>query len=257
MRKSAAQKRNNKRRRRRRGSGVFVTLLCTVLILAAVMTAMTIFFKIRDITVTGESRYSAETIAAASGIETGRNMFLMNKFAAISRIFAQCPYLDEIVIRRRLPDEVEIIVTECVPAAAIQSGASYYIIDADGKLLEQTDASGAAGLCIVSGCELDGPELGKMAVFTEAEKEKPLKTILNTAQNNDILNEIKAIDLEKVFEISLEYGGRFTVQLGTVEDLEKKVRFLGVCIADLAPEDRGIIDVSDPQVARFRPYTTK
>ena len=59
---------------------------------------------------------------------------------------------------------------------------------------------------------------------------------------------------KKIFEIELSYADRFTVQLGTVEDLEKKVRFLGVCISELGPEERGIIDVSDPQTARFRPY---
>lgn len=254
MRKSAAQKRNNRRRRRRRGSGVFLTLLCIVLILAAVLGAMTIFFKVRTITVIGDSRYSDEEIVAASGITSGQNMFMLNKFAAISRIFAECPYLDEIVMRRRLPDEMEITVTECVPVAAIQVGDSYYVIDTKCKLLELTDAQGASQYCLVTGAELTDPEVGKTAVFTQEEKQKPLQTILNTAQNNAILNEIRKIDLEKIFEIKLEYAGRFTVQLGTVEDLEKKIRFLGVCIGDLGPEERGIIDVSDPQTARFRPY---
>ena len=41
-----------------------------------------------------------------------------------------------------------------------------------------------------------------------------------------------------------------------IEQLEKKVRFLGVCIDELGPSDRGIIDVSDPQTARFRPYAS-
>lgn len=254
MRKNAAQKRNNRRRRRRRGSGVFLTLLCIVLILAAVLAAMTIFFKIRTVTVIGDSRYSDEEIISASGITSGQNMFMLNKFAAISRIFAECPYLDEIIMRRRLPDEMEITVTECVPVAAIQVGSAYYVIDTECKLLELTDAQGASQYCLVSGVELTDPEVGKNAVFTQEEKQKPLQTILNTAQNNDILNEIRKIDLEKIFEIKLEYADRFTVQLGTVEDLEKKIRFLGVCIDDLGPEEQGIIDVSDPQTARFRPY---
>lgn len=254
MSRSAARKRNSRRRRRRRGSGVFVTLLCIVLILAAVLAAMTIFFKVRTVTVIGDSRYTRDEIAAASGIEPGQNMFMLNKFAAISRIFAACPYLDEIVMRRRLPDEIEITVTECVPAAAIETAEGCYIIDADCKLLELTDKAGAAGYCLVTGVELDEPEVGKTANFTQPEKQKPLQTILNTAQINDILDEIKEINLDQIFEIELSYAGRFTVQLGTVEELEKKVRFLGVCIADLGPEERGVIDVSDPQTARFRPY---
>ena len=257
MKRNTAQKRNSRRRRRRRGSGVFVTLLCSVIIMAAVLTAMTIFFKIRTVTIVGESRYSKEQIVEASGISMGQNMFLFNKFASVSRIFAACPYLDDITMRRRLPDEMEITITECVPVAAMQSGESYYIIDAGGKLLEQTDAQGAAGYCLIKGVGLTDPVVGKKAIFSEEEKQKPLQTILNTAQKSDILNEIREIDLEKIFEIRLAYSERFTVYLGTVENLEKKVRFLSVCIEDLGPEERGIIDVSDPQTARFRPYASK
>lgn len=254
MKKTAAQKRSNRRRRRRRGSGVFVTLLCSVVIMAAVLTAMTVFFKVRTVSVTGQSRYSAEEIAQASGIVSGQNMFFFNKFSAVSRIFAACPYLDTITMRRKLPDEIAITVTECVPVAAVESGGSYFIIDANAKLLEKTDAAGSAQYCIIRGAELKDPEVGKSADFTDSQKKKPLQTILNTAQKSDILNEIKEIDLEKIFEIKLAYSERFTVYLGTVEQLEKKVRFLGVCIADLGPEERGIIDVSDPQRASFRPY---
>lgn len=257
MKKSAAQKRNNRRRRRRRGSGVFVTLLCIVIIAAAVLTAVTIFFKIRTVTVTGESRYSESEIVAASGIASGQNTFLLNKFAAINRIFSACPYLDEIVMHRRLPDEIEIVVTECVPVAVIQNGESYYIIDEKCKLLEETDVTGAQPYCKIVGVALQDPEIGKTAIFSEPEKEKPLQIMLNTAQKSDILNKIGEINLERVFEIRLSYTERFSVYLGTVEELDKKIRFLDVCIEKLGTADRGVIDLSDPQVARFRPYTNQ
>ena len=160
-------------------------------------------------------------------------------------------------MRRHPPDEIEIIVTECVPVAAIASSGKYYIIDADCKLLEVTGAAGATPYCRISGIELSEPEVGKRAVFTEEEKQKPLKTILNTAQKNDILNKIKEIDLEKIFEIEMKYTDRFTVYLGTVEDIEKKLRFLDVCISELGPGETGVVDISDPQTARFRPYADK
>ena len=76
-------------------------------------------------------------------------------------------------------------------------------------------------------------------------------------QKNDILNKIKEIDLEKIFEIEMKYTDRFTVYLGTVEDIEKKLRFLDVCISELGPGETGIVDISDPQTARFRPYADK
>ena len=86
----------------------------------AVFFATTVFFKIETITVMGEHPYAAEDIIKASGIETGENTFFVNKFSAIDSIFASCPYLDEISIRRHLPSKLEIKVTQCIPAAVFE-----------------------------------------------------------------------------------------------------------------------------------------
>ena len=55
-------------RRRRRGRFSFLTkLLCILLIAGAVVAALTIFFKVQSITVSGNARYTSEEVVAASG----------------------------------------------------------------------------------------------------------------------------------------------------------------------------------------------
>lgn len=88
----AKQRRQSKSRRRRRrstrgGAPAVMVLLCIVVAVAAILTAMTIFFKVRNITLTGETRYPAEMVAAASGLKDGDNLILFNKFRAISNVF--------------------------------------------------------------------------------------------------------------------------------------------------------------------------
>ena len=45
-----------------------ISLLCLVLICAAILAAVTVFFKVKRVTVSGESRYSSEEVLEAAGI---------------------------------------------------------------------------------------------------------------------------------------------------------------------------------------------
>ena len=114
-------------------------------------------------------------------------------------------------------------------------------------------AEETGGLCAVVGLEFQQPEAGSYADFLDKEKEKALFTILNTATNSDILEEIINIDINQIFEIRLRYTERFVVELGTVEDLTKKIGFLKSVVERLGEMDTGVIDLTNPQTARFRP----
>lgn len=239
------------RRRRKRSFSFVVSFICFALVLAALVSAAVIFFKIGTVEVVGESRYSAQEIIDASGLQTGQSMFLFNKFASISRIFSACPYIDTVQMRRTLPDRIEILVTPCQPVAVILSEGARYIIDGGGKILEKTDEAGASGLPQVTGGVLTSPEVGKRTEFFEEESAKALFSVLNTAKNNDILNDIGDIDISKVYDIQFEYMGRFTVRIGSADDIERKFKFVAAVIEALGERESGVIDVSDGQTGYF------
>lgn len=254
---NAQKRRMNRKRRRRRGRSVFFTALCFLLAVAALVTGMTVFFKVGSIEVEGKSRYDPKALIAKTGITKGQNMFLINKFAILGELRAAYPYLDTIQLRRVLPDRVTIRISECVPVAAVEHEGRWFVMDGKGKLLEETDEAGSKAYCRVRGIELDKPAVGQQISLAEAQKDKqkPLFTILNTASEHAILDKIEQIDINLVFDIRLLWEDRFSVVLGTVEQLEKKIRFLGHVVGELGETDRGVIDVSDPQTARFRPYS--
>ena len=120
QRKGQSKERRRRRRARRGGAPTVLVLLCLLVGVVAIITAMTIFFKVQTFTLTGDTRYSKEHIIQASGLEPGDNLVLFDKFSIIDRIFDACPYLDTVQMRRRYPDRVEIIVTECVAVAVIE-----------------------------------------------------------------------------------------------------------------------------------------
>ena len=72
--------------KRRRGSLSFLyKLLAFVLICTAISLALTLFFRIRSIEVSGNDRYTRQEIIDAAGVSEGDNMFLMNKYSASAR----------------------------------------------------------------------------------------------------------------------------------------------------------------------------
>lgn len=252
---SSAYRKKRYRRRNRRIIIFLLYVLFVVLTVMALAAAVTIFFKIREVRIEGESRYTPQQIIYASQIETGKNMFSFNKFSAIEGIFDECPYLDEITIRRRLPDVVTIKIKECRAVAVIRDrelGGSY-VMDINGKLLEKLSYGEIPeGVCVITGVSLEKAEVGKYSSFLEKEKQKPLFLLLNTAEKSDILKNIGEIDITENYNITLQYDGRFTVKLGTSEDLEKKLRYMQVLVEEkLGSGVRGTIDVSDTQTARF------
>jgi hypothetical protein len=136
--------RRNQPFRRHRTRGRFralYTLLSAVLICAAIVGGSIVFFRVRTVEVSGASRYTQSELIAASGIQDGDNLFLINKFSVVPSMFKRLPYLDTIMIRRRLPDTMVITVTECTPAAVLETESGGWLMDKRTKLLEQAAGS--------------------------------------------------------------------------------------------------------------------
>ena len=274
QRKGQSKERRRRRRARRGGAPTVLVLVCLLVGVVAIITAMTIFFKVQTFTLTGDTRYSEEHIVAATGLQPGDNLVLFDKFSIIDQIFDACPYLDTVQIRRRYPDRVEIIVTECVAIAVIEDektqvpdpedetktiqvgGTGRWLMDRNGKLLEKTSSSVPTKLTRIYGVTLKDPQIGKYVEILQEDLEKPLFLLLNTAEDDGILQDIGGMDFSKQYDIRFNYLERFTVEIGSTDDLDKKLRYLHTIIQDkLGTNARGTLDLSDVQTARFIPTT--
>ena len=263
---------NKRKRRSRTGTPILLILLCLLVSVAAVVAAVTLFFHVGEIRVTGETRYSEEEIRAASGVNTGDNLILFDKFKVIERIFGECPYLDTIQIRRRLPETLEIIVKDCTPVAMLRDepgempdpknedqtvligGTGNWLIDRNGKLLEWMPEETETKLTRVTGLSLLDAKEGSYAKFSSDDIQKPFFLLLNTAEDDDILKTISAIDFSEPYNIRLSYLQRFTVTIGSTADLSRKFRCLELIVTEkLGKDATGWIDISDTQKARFVP----
>ena len=120
-----ANTRNRARRRAKRSgrrrelhTGIIGRLLIMVAVVAAIVLGVALFFRVRTIEVQGNSIYSWDQVANASGISPGDNLFMLNREAVGGSIQARLPYVQRVSVGRILPDTVVIQVEESQIAAS-------------------------------------------------------------------------------------------------------------------------------------------
>ena len=115
--------RNKRKRRRRKGRfGLLFKALCFVALAGALVFGATVFFQVETVAVTGNARYKQEEIVAAADIQTGDNLYRLNKNEICRQVLQKLPYIESISIRRSLPSTIVIDVTEWDAVAQILPG---------------------------------------------------------------------------------------------------------------------------------------
>lgn len=224
-----ARRRHSKRRRRRGSTGFLYKLLSMLVICVAVVVALTLFFRVDTIIVTGTELYTQEEVVASTGVEQGDNLILLNKFDVQNRIREQLPYVEKIRINRKLPDTLLVeIVEECREPLAIVQDGSTWLVSSSGKIVDQKAAVAAAAYPTIDGCELLAPSVGtNIALATEyATQQQSLLDLMGALEDAGLLSQVDAIHLSDLSILTMDYAGRFVVELPYGADYEYKLRYL-------------------------------
>ena len=126
-----ASPRNKRKRKRGKGRlGPLFKLLCAGAVAVALTMGATVFFQVETVAVTGNSRYSQEEIIKATGIQTGDNLFRMNKYQIAHQVLQGLPYVEELTIRRALPSTIVITVKEWDAVARVEAPGNSAVVQA-------------------------------------------------------------------------------------------------------------------------------
>lgn len=233
-----------KKRRRRGGLGRLLRPLSVILAAVAVVAALTLFFKVEHITVTGAGRYGAEEIIAASGVEIGDNLILLDRYRVAQRIYTSLPYITDVRPKQEFPNTLNIEVTETQAVAVIQGAGGYWLLSGDGKLLEAVDAPAAADYLQVAGVQASEPAVSETLTLTEDSPITPLRLteLLAALDEYGALSRADSIDCSDPRVLVLNYDGRFRVEMFYDADFSFKIASL-VKIVDekLEPNETGTL----------------
>ena len=245
----ARKKKHNKRRRKGRFAA-FYRVLCLVLIVAAMGAAVAVFFKADHLEISGNKRYSNQEIIEASGVETGSNLYSINKYKVAGQITAALPYVESVRIYRRLPDTLCMEVNECTDLVAIRQDGKDWLMSYTGKLVEETAASKEHAA--VTGLTLLEPKTGMAQ--TDEEHAAALRQLLDLTgqlQVKGMLGDVQEIHLEDPHVITLRYLDRFNVELPWNADLDYKLDFLIAVVEKLEGYEKGTLKLTEDGEAHF------
>lgn len=251
----------------------FLLRLATVVaVVLALIFGMSIFFKVENVMVSGAERYTPWEISQASGIQTGENLLTISKAKASGQILSRLPYVDQVRIGIKLPDTVNIEVKELDVVYAVEAAdGAWWLISADGTVVDQTNSALAAGYTKVLGVQLDNPVAGQKAVAAEPEAQQDpsattgeaeaptvtlpvtvkgserlstVLTILQYLEANGILGKMASVDVTDMGALEMWYGERYQVTLGDTTQLGYKISSMKKAIDQEKDYQSGILDVS-------------
>lgn len=251
----AARKKTRGRRRNRGRFSFLYVLLSFLLIAAALVVGSVVFFRADTITVRGNSRYTAEEIISAAQVETGDNLFRLNRRQITQRIYTALPYIRDASILPSFPSELIITVTESSSAASIQGPEGWFLLDARGKLLEAGPEALKSKAAPVTGLTPQDPAVGAWLTVLPEEKAKldGMAALLSALEKHQMLPELRSVDLSASNQITFRYTDRFTVKIPMSCDFDYKIRTLEYVLNSLEENESGLIDLTPPRETHVIP----
>lgn len=236
---------NRRRYKKRRRFGFLYKMLVVIAMIVAVAMGATVFFRVEEMVVSGNVRYTAQQVIDASGIVQGDNLFGMNKFDTARRIRRQLPYVEGVNIRRGWPDTLLVTVIESRAAARLSGEEGEWLISKSGKVLELVE-SADTGVIRVDGLYPVQPEAGLPLVVREGQQARGdgLLALLQSLDKHETLEQVTWIDMTSAARILMDYDGRFTVKLPVSGDFDYLLGAMEKAVATLEDYETGTLDLT-------------
>ncbi len=238
------------------GSGFVFSTLSFIVICAALVFGMSVFFRVSNIEVSGADHYTESEIVEASGVKVGDNLMFVNREAVQNRLSTELIYIGTVKVSRKLPNTVVIDVSESGTVASVNTDSGIWLIDKNCKLLEKFDTADTTTYIQISGISGVKPQKGSLMSVSQEDqpKEKCLSDILCALTDSNMLSDVNSVDVSNVTNAEFKYLNRFTVKLGKNQNLDYKFELLLGAVSKLESDKTGTIDLSQDKKAQFSPY---
>ena len=234
-------------------------------VVLALFAGMSIFFKVdKDkVLIAGEQKYSRDIIAEASGIQDGDGLLGLSKAKIAARICERLPYVDSVRVGIKLPDTVHIeIVERSVVYAVTDTMSNWWLLNAEGRIVDKADAAAVKSHTQILGVKLQGAVLGEQAVASEVapttatdeaaalpvvpgkDKLAGALALINALEGNGIMGNVNSVDVSDLTKLTMVYEDRFRINLGDNSKMDYKIASVKACIKKLGDYDQGYLDAS-------------
>lgn len=202
------------------------TILIGALIAAFIFFMMSPLFNISNIEVIGNDKISSDTIISLSKIKLGENIYKTSS-KKIERNIKENAYIEEVSIKRNLPNKMVISVKERTASFMLEYANSYAYINNQGYILEITEEKLNVPIIIGYSTKDEDIKAGNRLCNEDLEKLETVLRIVESANGNEIGNLITRINIEdkQNYTLIMEEKKK-TVYLGDASNLTTRMQYL-------------------------------
>lgn len=275
-----------RRRRAIRRLTALALLLCVIGV--GVYLTVTMLFKINtlEVAVDGEvvqevGGYSNAEILQALGVHAEENIFSFDPAEKAAALEKQFPLLENIRVERDYPNTVVVRTNAATAVYAMQTSGGWLSLSAGLKILDQDSAQpdliilcGGEPVSATPGTQLEfetgpsGPSSGSAASDSAASGEagpptdkrlESLNTLLAALDSSELGADVTRIEFEDPEQMAFLYQGRISVLLGTLNELDYKLRLAKYVLLNedgkgCSPTDTGMLDLSHLSASSSRKF---
>ena len=274
------------RRRAIRRLTALALLLCVIGV--GVYLTVTMLFKINtlEVAVDGEvvqevGGYSSAEILQALGVHAEENIFSFDPAEKAAALEKQFPLLENIRVERDYPNTVVVRTNAATAVYAMQTSGGWLSLSAGLKILDKDSAQpdliilcGGEPVSTTPGTQLEfetgpsGPSSGSAASDGAASSEagpptdkrlESLNTLLTALDSSELGADVTRIEFEDPEQMAFLYQGRISVLLGTLNELDYKLRLAKYVLLNedgkgCSPTDTGMLDLSHLSASSSRKF---
>lgn len=207
-------------------------------------------YNVSEVEVSGNVRNDAQTVAAASGVNIGENIFKIN-LSDVKRRVSKVAFVSEVSVRRSFPNKIKITVTEGEECAYISFIGNYVGIDENGKILE-IKQQGELDKPIIYGLRIDNFEIGSKVTVGDGKVSGALADILAQVKSSGVTDAILSVDINDADNIIMTLRSGVEVKLGNSDNLKYKVAYLKSVLDELGDVSGGVINLADTENVTYR-----
>lgn len=275
-----------RRRRAIRRLTALALLLCVIGV--GVYLTVTMLFKINtlEVAVDGEvvqevGGYSSAEILQALGVHAEENIFSFDPAEKAAALEKQFPLLENIRVERDYPNTVVVRTNAATAVYAMQTSGGWLSLSAGLKILDKDSAQpdliilcGGEPVSATPGTQLEfetgpsGPSSGSAASDSAASSEagpptdkrlESLNTLLTALDSSELGADVTRIEFEDPEQMAFLYQGRISVLLGTLNELDYKLRLAKYVLLNedgkgCSPTDTGMLDLSHLSASSSRKF---
>lgn len=230
-----------------------IMLLLGVIIGGIIFSMTSPIFNIKEIQVTNNNITPSDTIISLSELKLDENIFKFNKYNVKNKI-KENAYIENVKIHRKIPNVVQIEVTQRQPKYSIDFMGKYAYINSQGYILEVADTNN--GLPIIQGISTNEEEIVPNSRLNEDDLtslENIIK-IMDIAKENNLDTKVTSIDITNKNQYSIYIQEeKKRIHLGENTNLGNKMLY-AISIMEKEKGIEGDIYVNGDLNNKFQPY---